>query len=91
MIPRKVTRMFDQRSEPRVGACSGTAVLSYRGRNHVVPLVNLSSCGAMIDFAHVPHIGERMDLQFMERGTVAVEVRWVKEGRVGLAFAGGLE
>jgi hypothetical protein len=91
MIPRQVKRLFDQRIEPRVDAGARSAVVSFRGRDHVVSLVNLSSSGAMIRFAHVPRIGEEVTVQMMDRGTVAAEVRWVKDGCVGLAFLASVE
>ena len=62
MIPRTVKRMFDERSEERMETESTTAVLSLRGRNHIVGLVNLSRQGAMVRFAgktdHRPRSGE---------------------------------
>ena len=75
------------RNEPRAPASSGTGVLEFRGRKHVVRLVNISSCGAMVIFPHLPNIGERLPLQLLDRGVVSAQVRWVKEGRIGLSFA----
>jgi hypothetical protein len=91
MIPRQVKRLFDQRSEPRAPADPNTAVLHFRGNDHVVQLVNLSSSGAMVEFPRLAWIGERVTIQLMDRGTVHAEVRWVKDGRIGLAFAASLE
>lgn len=93
MIPRSVKRMFDQRDEPRF-AVEGelqTAVLSLRGANHVVRVGNISSSGAMIVYAEVPHIGEAVTLQLLDHGAVAGHVRWVRDGRVGINFAAPLE
>ena len=84
MIPRQLRRLFDQRGEPRVDASSSTAVLAFRGRNHVVRVCNLSESGAMISFPEIPNIGETISLQLMERGTVKAEVKWVRDGRIGL-------
>ena len=91
MIPRQVKRLFDERAEPRLSPATSSAVLSFRGRDHVVSLVNLSRSGVMIRFSLMPHIGEKTAIQMMERGTVAAEVRWVKDGCVGLAFSASLE
>lgn len=91
MIPRNATRIIDERAEVRHAAASSTAVLDFRGRKHVVRLINISSAGAMVVFAHVPNIGERMMLQLLDRGSVSAQVRWVKEGRIGLSFAGPLD
>lgn len=86
MIPRSETRQIDERAETRHTAASGTAVLEFRGRNHVVRLVNVSGAGAMVIFPHVPHIGEKLKLQLLDRGQVTTQVRWVKDGRIGLSF-----
>lgn len=41
----------------------------------------------MILFAHVPNMGEVLGLQLLDRGCVSAQVRWVKDGRIGLSFA----
>lgn len=86
MIPRKEQRSIDERGEPRHAAVSHTAVLEFRGRKHVVQLLNVSNSGAMVLFPHVPNIGERLPLQLLDRGFVQAQVRWVKDGRIGLSF-----
>jgi hypothetical protein len=86
MIPRSEKRSIEERAEPRAPAASSTAVLDYRGRNHVVRLMNLSPSGAMVIFPHVPHIGEKLRLQLLDRGQIFAQVRWVKDGRIGLSF-----
>lgn len=91
MIPRAAARMIDERSESRHVAGSSTAVLDFRGRKHVVRLVNISSSGAMVIFPHVPNIGERLLIQLLDRGCVSSQVRWVKDGRIGLSFATALD
>lgn len=91
MIPRSVRRTFDHRSEPREPASEGTAVLELRGRNHVVPIVNTSPCGAMVILPLMPHIGEQVVLHLTGRGQVPGYVRWVRDGRVGVNFAAPLE
>jgi hypothetical protein len=91
MIPRSEHRRIDERAEIRHGAVSSTAVLEFRGRKHVVRLINVSQSGAMVIFPHPPNIGERLPLQLLDRGTVSAQVRWVKEGRIGLSFAGPSE
>ena len=91
MIPRSEQRSIDERGEARHPAVSSTAVLEFRGRKHVVQLVNVSPSGAMLLFPHVPNIGERLPLQLLERGVVSAQVRWVRDGRIGLSFAGAKE
>ena len=91
MIPRTVKRMFDERSEERFAAGAETAEMHFRGRKHVVRLVNRSSWGAMVIFPLVPHIGEQVSLQLLEQGQVSARVRWVRDGRVGINFDGQTE
>jgi hypothetical protein len=86
MIPITVTRLFDQREEPRVEPDEEHAVFEHRGRRHRVKVVNLSSTGAMVEYASVPHIGERIRLQILGRAPVTGFVRWVHDGRIGINF-----
>ena len=86
MIPRTAARTIDEREEPRHAAVSSTAVLDFRGRKHVVRLINISSSGAMVIFPHIPNSGERLALQLLDQGLVSSQVRWVKDGRIGLSF-----
>ena len=91
MIPRTAKRSIDERTEVRHAAISSTAVLEFRGRKHVIRLLNVSPSGAMVVFPHTPNIGERLLIQLLDRGAVWAQVRWVKDGRVGLSFAAPLE
>ena len=91
MIPRQERRAIDERLEPRHAAFSGTGVLDFRGRKHVVQLINVSKSGAMVIFPHIPNIGERLPLQLLDHGIVWAQVRWVKDGRIGLSFTSPLE
>ena len=91
MIPRTAVRSIDERAELRHAAVSGTAVVEFRGRRHVVRLVNVSSSGAMMIFPYVPHIGETVRIQLLDRAPSTAQVIWSKDGRVGLSFADGVE
>ena len=82
--------MFDARSEPREPA-SQAVLLELRGRKHEVRLVNLSTSGAMIDFDAMPHIGEEVALHLGDRGTVAGQICWVRDGQIGVTFAAAME
>ena len=62
-----------------------------RQRKHVVRLVNISKSGAMVIFPHIPNIGECLPLQLLDQGLVTAQVRWVKDGRIGVSFAAPLE
>jgi PilZ domain len=86
MIPRSAHRTIDERLEPRHPAASSTAMLEFRGRKHVVRLINVSKSGAMAIFPHTPNIGERLLLHILDQGLVTAQVRWVKDGRIGLSF-----
>lgn len=87
MIPRSEKRTIDERAELRHPSASSTGVLEFRGRKHVVRLINVSGGGAMVIFPHTPNIGERLLLQILDRGAVWAQVRWVKDGRLGLSFS----
>ena len=86
MIPRSVKRLFDERAEPREEADSQTAVLELRGRKHMVRLLNVSPSGAMVIFSLMPHIGEKVALNILNRGRVDGTVCWVRDGRIGVNF-----
>lgn len=91
MIPRSEKRVIDERDEARYPAASSTAVMQFRGRKHVVRLINASKSGAMVIFPHVPNIGEKLPLQILDHGLVTAQVIWVKDGRIGLSFTNPLE
>ena len=91
MIPRTAQRVVDERNEPRHPAASNTAMLEFRGRRHVVRLVNVSRSGAMIIFPHIPNIGEVVNLHLLDRGLLSAQVIWVKDGRIGVSFAAPTE
>lgn len=80
-------RLLDQRVESRDEGESQTAVLNHRGRRHVVRIANLSSSGAMIIFTGDLAEGDKVMLQLLDHGEVAAQVRWVRDGRVGVSFA----
>jgi hypothetical protein len=91
IIPRQVKRLFDQRAKPRIEADPATGVLHYRGGQNVVRLINESSLGVMVEFDQVPQIGEKVGIELKDWGTVEAEVRWARDGRIGLAFSTILE
>lgn len=91
MIPRTVKRMFDERAEERFDGALQTAVLTHGDRNHVVRVGNVSTLGAMVVYANPLHIGEKVSLQLFDHGAVAGQVRWVRDGRVGINFVDPLE
>ena len=86
MVPRRVTRHWDQRFEPRSDAGSETAVVALRWREYRVPLVNVSESGAMISFSLIPCIGETISIAFTGKDPVPASVCWVRDGKVGISF-----
>ncbi|MEO6247676.1 MAG: PilZ domain-containing protein [Sphingomicrobium sp.] len=86
MIPRHVRRMFEQRAEPRVAADNSRAMLCWRGRSSPVRIGNVSNAGVMLWFDEVPHIGERVAVQLLDQEAMPGQVRWVRDGRVGINF-----
>ena len=88
IIPRRVKRLFDQRSEPRFECEAGSGMLSFRGKDHVVSLVNCSDSGAMVVFGLIPNIGETLVFRTPGRPASRAQVRWVRDGKIGLTFVG---
>ena len=86
-ISDNLRRLLDQRVERRDEGDSQTAILNYRGHRHVVRIANLSSSGAMIVFQGDLSEGDEVMLQLLDHGPVTAQVRWVRDGRVGISFA----
>ena len=84
-------RLLDERGEGRSSPSSQTAVLNHDDRRHVVRIVNLSASGAMIAFNGDLAEGEAVTLQLLDHGPVTGQVRWAREGRVGINFSKPLE
>ncbi len=84
-------RLIDQRNEKREDSGSQTAVLMHQGNCHVVGLVNLSTSGAMIRFRGELVEGDAVQLQLLDHGVVTGQVRWIRDGRVGVGFAAPLD
>jgi hypothetical protein len=86
LIPRAQPRVADQRSEERRSDLAERAVISFRGQDHLVPVLNISSRGTMIECDIMPRIGETIVIQFEHCTRIHSFVRWVRDGRVGLNF-----
>ncbi len=85
-IGDSLRRLLDQRDEDRSDGAARTATLVYGGDRHVVDLLNLSSAGAMIRVGAMPEEGDSVVLHLLDQGAVTGQVRWVRDGRVGIAF-----
>lgn len=88
-IPREERRLTDQRREDRFQGVVERATIVFRGKKTLVPIVNVSGGGAMIESLIVPRIGERIGLLFDGFEPVEGVVRWVKQGRIGLDVGEG--
>jgi hypothetical protein len=86
IIPRAQPRQAEQRAEPRHADLVDRATISLRGQRHLVPVVNISSRGTMIECEVLPRIGEAVLIQFENCCRIHGFVRWVRDGRVGLSF-----
>ena len=84
-------RLLDQREEQRIEGETQTAVLNHRGHRHVVRIANLSQSGAMIAFTGDLAEGDEISLQLPDHGVVPAQVRWMRDGRVGVSFAGSAD
>jgi hypothetical protein len=85
-IPRGEARVTNQRAEDRKPGLVQHTLLWFRRRKHVVPVINVSSRGAMVHADIDARIGETVELQFAEASRTKCLVRWMREGRIGLEF-----
>jgi hypothetical protein len=86
-IPRQECRRTNQRRDGRHASLINEAVITFRRKRHIVPVVNVSSHGVMIRSDIEPRLGERMDIQFEECNRTTCYVRWMKSGQIGIEFA----
>jgi hypothetical protein len=76
----------ERRSEPRFEGMVEQAVLSFRGEELSVPVINISSRGTMVESDIAPRLGESVKIRFDGCSPIYAFVRWAREGRVGLKF-----
>jgi hypothetical protein len=86
IIPRAQPRQTEHRSELRHDGLVERAVIVFREQDYLVPVVNISSRGTMIECDILPRIGETVLIQFENCCRIHGFVRWVRDGRVGLNF-----
>ena len=86
MVARAEKRSVDQRSEARHENLVDCSTLFFRGGVHMVPVVNISTRGAMIVCALEPRIGESVIIRFEGCSPIYAAVKWVRDGKVGLGF-----
>ena len=90
MVVRNDVRTVDQRSEPRLEGLVERGRLYFRDSISMVPVINISSRGAMIESDIVARLGESVTIEFDGCSRIRAFVRWSREGRVGLNFGGEL-
>ena len=86
-IKREEARVTNQRLEDRHRGLVEQCGIVFRRKKMSVPVINVSSRGAMIVSDIEPRIGEKIDIQFTDQAKTRCVVRWVREGRIGLEFA----
>ncbi|HEX5183506.1 MAG TPA: PilZ domain-containing protein [Allosphingosinicella sp.] len=77
----------DRRAERHRGLVE-RAVIRCRGKKALVPVTNISKGGATIETKLAPEIGETLILELPGKAPAEARVRWVNDGRIGLALAG---
>ena len=76
----------DRRAERRVEGVFDCATLIFRGTPYIVPVVNISSRGTMIESDLSPRLGESVHIRFAGCSPIYAFVRWSRDGRLGLNF-----
>jgi len=79
-------RHVDPRSEPRYAGLVETAMLTFRGAEYPVPVIDISSRGTQIESDILPRLGESVLIRFEGCSPIYAFVRWNREGRLGLNF-----
>jgi PilZ domain-containing protein len=79
-------RHVDPRSEPRYQGLFESAILTFRGVEHSVPVVDISTRGTQIECDLLPRLGESVLIRFDGCSPIYAFVRWNRDGRLGLNF-----
>ena len=79
-------RHVDPRSEPRYQGLVESAVLTFRGTEYDVPVIDISSRGTQIESDILPRLGESVLIRFDGCSPIYAFVRWMRDGRLGLNF-----
>jgi len=90
MATRLPPQYTEQRNEPRFEGLAERAALTFRGADHIVPVINISARGAMIESTLAPRLGESVMIRFEGCSPIYAFVRWAREGRFGLNFGAEL-
>ncbi|HEX9954117.1 MAG TPA: PilZ domain-containing protein [Allosphingosinicella sp.] len=76
----------DRRGEERIEGLVDSALLHFRGKPYRVPVLNISSRGAMIECGLETRLGEPVLIEFDQCSSMHAFVRWNRKGRIGLNF-----
>ena len=79
-------RHVDPRSEPRYHGLVESAVLTFRGAEHAVPVIDISTRGTQLESDILPRLGESVMIRFDGCSPIYAFVRWSRDGRHGLNF-----
>ena len=79
-------RHVDPRSEPRYQGLVESAVLTFRGAQYEVPVIDISTRGTQIESDILPRLGESVLIRFEGCSPIYAFVRWTRDGRLGLNF-----
>ena len=88
LIARAQPRLAEQRCEERHEGVVDGATLYFRGGEHEVAVINISSRGSMIESDLRPRLGESVVVRFHGCSPMHAFVRWTRDGRIGLNFGG---
>jgi hypothetical protein len=80
------TEFVEQRAEARQEGVVEHGVLVFRGAEYPVPVINISTRGAMVESALEPRLGESVMIRFDGCSPIYAFVRWMRDGRLGLNF-----
>lgn len=86
LAARQRRRPVEQRCEPRHEGLVDCSTLFFRGAAYVVPVINISTRGTMIESDLCPRLGETVIIRFEGCSPIHAFVRWVRDGRIGLNF-----
>ena len=76
----------DRRGEERHEGLIDSALLHFRGKPVRVPVLNISSRGAMVETDIEARLGEPVLIEFDHCSRIHAFVRWSRDGRIGLNF-----
>lgn len=61
-------------------------MMTVRGKDHEVTILDISASGAMVTFEGLAREGDPVLLQLNDQEPIDGQVRWSREGKVGIYF-----